>query len=182
MQIMNGWLNSARHLPSPNYNQRPEGCRVSLLLIHNISLPPEQFGGGYIEDFFLNKLNPEIHPYFQTIHTLTVSSHCLIDRFGGIIQFVSFDDRAWHAGRSVYDGVSECNDYSIGVELEGADNIPYTEQQYNTLVELTKVLFKCYPEITPNRIAGHSDVAPGRKTDPGPAFDWHKYQTMLETV
>lgn len=182
MQIINGWLDSARHLPSPNYNQRPEGCHVSLLLIHNISLPPEQFGGGYIEDFFLNKLNPEIDPYFKTIHSLTVSSHCLIDRFGDVVQFVSFDDRAWHAGRSVFGGISECNDYSIGIELEGADNIPYTEQQYNTLVELTKVLFKQYPDITSDRIAGHSDVAPGRKTDPGPAFDWHKYQTMLKTV
>ena len=175
-----GWLLGAKRVPSPNFNERPRDCEVDLLVIHNISLPPTRFGGGYIEQFFTNQLNPLDHAYFATIADIQVSSHLLIDRSGDVTQFVPFTARAWHAGTSVFEGRENCNDFSIGIELEGADDIPYSEQQYARLAEITKVLMAEFPAITHPRINGHSDISPGRKTDPGPAFDWQKYRKKLE--
>lgn len=177
--INHGWWPAARRMPSANCNTRPTGTEINALIIHNISLPPGQFGGAYVEQFFVNQLDPSIHPYFASIADLQVSAHCLIDRKGNAIQFVPFDQRAWHAGRSSLAGVAECNDYSIGVELEGVDDRPYTANQYQMLVKLTRDLITRYPAITLDRIVGHSDIAPGRKTDPGPAFDWSLYRQLL---
>ncbi|MDX2465456.1 MAG: 1,6-anhydro-N-acetylmuramyl-L-alanine amidase AmpD [Porticoccus sp.] len=174
-----GWLLNACRVPSPNFNHRPDSAEISLLVIHNISLPPKQFGGSYICDFFTNCLDTNYHPYFEEISDLRVSSHLLIDREGSITQFVAFDDRAWHAGQSCFDGIDNCNDCAIGIELEGTDDIPYTDEQYQTLVDVTQVLMAHYPTITRQRIVGHSDIAAGRKTDPGPAFDWHRYFLAL---
>ena len=180
MHIHSGWLSNAKVLNSPNFNQRPNGAAVSLLVVHGISLPPGEFGGGYIQQFFLNTLDPKQHPYFATVADVQVSAHCLIDRTGGITQFVSFDDRAWHAGRSCYCGERECNNYSIGIELEGTDDIPYSSAQYKTLSELTLIIQQAYPAVTHERIVGHSDIAPGRKTDPGAIFDWQYYRKLIK--
>ncbi|WP_430623892.1 1,6-anhydro-N-acetylmuramyl-L-alanine amidase AmpD [Marinimicrobium locisalis] len=177
--IQDGWLASARHCPSPNCNDRPADATVSLLVVHNISLPPGEFGSGYIEAFFCNQLPVERHPYFQQIRDLKVSAHLLIDREGNAIQFVPFERRAWHAGRSAFQGREECNDFSIGIELEGSDHIPYTDAQYRRLAEVAGLLLSRYPALTPERITGHSDIAPGRKTDPGPAFDWDYFRAQL---
>lgn len=178
--IQNGRWSKARQSLSPNHNERPPGTIPTLLVIHNISLPPGEFGGGFVEDFFLNRLDSHAHPYFATIADLCVSSHCFIDRFGQATQFVPFHLRAWHAGRSCFKGENECNDFSIGIELEGADTIPYTDAQYAVLVELTVALIRQYPGITTDRITGHSDIAPDRKTDPGPSFDWNRYLDELK--
>ena len=177
--IDNGWLQPAHKAASPNFDQRPDKQDISLLVIHNISLPPEQFGDNYIEDFFCNRLNTNFHPYFKTIVGLRVSAHLLIDRKGKVTQFVAFTDRAWHAGQSELEGRKNCNDFSIGIELEGCDNLPYCEQQYLTLVAVTKVLMKTYPRLAENPIVGHQDIAPERKTDPGPAFDWGKINRLM---
>ncbi len=150
------------------------------MVIHNISLPPEQFGGQWIEDFFLNKLDPDRHPYFEKIRDIRVSAHFLIKRDGEILQFVPLDKRAWHAGKSCFQGRDSCNDFSIGIELEGADTIPYTDRQYQSLVELSNTIMEEYPAIDKDRIIGHEHIAPDRKTDPGPAFDWHHFLSMLE--
>lgn len=174
-----GWLSSVHCCPSPNFNVRPDVTEISLLVIHNISLPPEQFGGGYVHQFFCNQLPVDAHPYFETIASLQVSSHCLVDRQGAVTQFVSFADRAWHAGASSFAERGNCNDFSIGIELEGSDHTPYTEPQYRALVQLTRLLMQAYPQITTDRIVGHSDIAPGRKTDPGPAFDWTYFFDLL---
>lgn len=172
--INNGILSPADWCPSPNYNTRPDSPAgdISLLVLHNISLPPEQFGGGYVQQFFANQLNPNEHPYFSEIADLKVSSHLFIERCGKVVQFVNLNDRAWHAGRSTYQGQEECNDYSIGIELEGTDSIQYTDAQYQTLSELIPAILSAYPQITPYRITGHEFIAPGRKTDPGNAFNW----------
>ncbi|MGO1691527.1 MAG: 1,6-anhydro-N-acetylmuramyl-L-alanine amidase AmpD [Marinobacter sp.] len=174
-----GRLSSARWCPSPNYGPRPTGAAISLLVVHSISLPPGQFGGRYIEQFFTNCLNPAEHPYFSTIADMHVSAHALIRRDGTVVQFVSLLERAWHAGRSCFQGVEECNDFSIGVELEGADDIPYTREQYRSLAVLTTVIRSAWPAVTSDRITGHCDIAPGRKTDPGPAFDWPNFRASL---
>ncbi|MFW5824082.1 MAG: 1,6-anhydro-N-acetylmuramyl-L-alanine amidase AmpD [Marinobacter sp.] len=174
-----GRVPAARWCPSPNFGPRPDGDDISLLVIHNISLPPEQFGGPYIEDFFCDRLDTSAHPYFREIAGMTVSAHLLIRRDGELLQFVSLRDRAWHAGRSVFCGREECNDYSIGIELEGADQVPYTEAQYRQLASVTRDIMAAWPAITEDRIAGHSDIAPGRKTDPGPAFDWPCFRRLL---
>ena len=179
--LLNGWLQGVRHCPSPNFNQRPVGVAISLLVIHNISLPPGQFGTGCVEAFFSNQLDPAQHPYFTTIADLKVSSHLLIERAGSVVQFVAFNERAWHAGASSFNGVVDCNDYSIGIELEGADDIAYTDAQYLALAEITRCLQDAYPAITRERITGHEHIAPGRKTDPGPAFDWARYHQLLAT-
>lgn len=176
--VQQGQLFGARQVPSPNYNQRPQGTEIQLLVIHNISLPPSQFGGGYIEQFFQNQLDWSAHPYFQTIEGMQVSAHLLILRTGEVLQFVNFNDRAWHAGRSSYLAKSECNDYSIGIELEGSDDQPFTEAQYQALSQVTAAIRAAYPKIGPH-IAGHSDIAPQRKTDPGPYFEWHKFRALL---
>ncbi len=178
--VVDGWLCPARRVISPNFNERPDCDDISLLVIHNISLPPEQFGSGYIEHFFCNQLNTSIHPYFKKIADIQVSSHLLITREGEVIQFVPFHKRAWHAGRSSFGGREECNDFSIGIELEGADNIPFSRAQYAILAEVSNVLMKTYSAITKDRVVGHSDVAPGRKTDPGPAFNWPFFYECLD--
>ena len=173
-----GWCSAARHCPSPNCNERPDG-EVSLLVIHNISLPPGQFGTGQVEALFDNRLDPQAHPYFAGIAHLQVSAHFLIERDGTLIQFVSCNQRAWHAGVSCFAGREQCNDFSIGIELEGTDELPYSEAQYAVLAALSRELLRVYPGITAERICGHSDIAPGRKTDPGPAFDWPRYLDSL---
>lgn len=178
--ILDGYLSGAHQCPSPNFNERPPGCSVSLLVIHNISLPPGQFGGGFVQPFFLNQLNPCDHPYFADIAAMQVSSHLLIERTGCITQFVDFNQRAWHAGLSVFDGCDNCNDFSIGIELEGTDDIAYTSEQYRALVEVSAALMQQYPLITAERITGHEHIAPGRKTDPGAAFDWDNYFRLLK--
>ena len=161
---------------SPNCDMRPDGAVVDLLVIHNISLPPGEFGGGYVHALFLNKLDPSIHPYFEEIKGMEVSSHLLIERDGRLTQFVPFNMRAWHAGKSCFEGRDGCNDFSIGIEMEGADDVPYTDVQYDVLNTVIMSLQMAYPGLYKNQIVGHSDIAPGRKTDPGPAFDWDRLQ------
>lgn len=174
-----GWCHGVRHCPSVNFNERPAG-EISLLVIHNISLPPGQFGTGKVQEFFQNRLDVTEHPYFAGIADLRVSAHFLIERDGAVTQFVSCLDRAWHAGVSSFEGRDTCNDFSLGIELEGTDELPFTEAQYRSLNALTEQLQAVYSAITTQRICGHSDIAPGRKTDPGPAFDWARYRAALE--
>lgn len=165
-------IEPARQSPSPNCDARPAGARPELLLLHGISLPPGQYGGPEIEDLFLNQLDWDAHPYFREIRGLEVSAHLLIRRDGELVQFVPFSKRAWHAGDSCFRGCSGCNDFSIGIELEGQDESPYADVQYDVLVQVAAAVLKAYPGVGARQIAAHSDVAPGRKTDPGPAFDW----------
>ena len=179
MKLVNGWLDQAIRVPSPNFDRRPEDSTIDLLVIHNISLPPGQFGLPYIEQLFQNCLSGQDHPYFEAIHTLKVSAHFLIKRTGEIMQFVSCFDRAWHAGQSVFCGRENCNNFSLGIELEGDDVTPYENAQYLSLIRLTQVLQASFPLITADRIVGHSDIAPGRKTDPGASFDWAGYRAQL---
>ncbi len=166
-----GWWLHARWVESPNFGPRPAGTGVSLVVIHNISLPPGEYGGPHVEQFFTNRLDPAEHPYFATIAGVEVSAHFFIRRDGEVIQFVSVDDRAWHAGQSAWRGRENCNDFSIGIELEGCDEEPYAFPQYEKLNELLAALARRFPI---HAIAGHADVAPNRKTDPGPHFDWKK--------
>ncbi|MDJ0738200.1 MAG: 1,6-anhydro-N-acetylmuramyl-L-alanine amidase AmpD [Gammaproteobacteria bacterium] len=173
------WLGGVRREPSPNADERPADADVDLLVVHNISLPPGEFGGGHIRDLFLNRLDPAAHPYFAAIAELKVSAHLLVRRDGEVIQFVALDRRAWHAGQSSFCGRERCNDFSIGIELEGTDETPFTSAQYTALVDLTVRIRDIYPQIADDRIVGHADVAPGRKTDPGPAFDWRRYRRLL---
>lgn len=179
MKIHEGWLNNVTHIPSPHCDSRPTDEHPSLLVIHNISLPPGQFGGPYINQLFMGTLDPNEHPFFQEIQHLKVSAHCLIRRNGEIIQYVPFNKRAWHAGQSSYQGREKCNDFSIGIELEGTDFEAFTEYQYIALTKLTKLLISQYPQIKHN-ITGHSNIAPSRKTDPGPYFDWKQYKSALK--
>jgi len=169
---MTGLIAPARQLASPNQDERPAGLLPDLVVIHGISLPPGQFGGPHIEQLFTNRLPRDAHPYFEGIADLMVSAHLLIRRDGELLQFVPLHRRAWHAGASCWDGRERCNDYSIGIELEGADDVPYEDAQYQVLADLLACLMATYPALSPGRVVGHSDVAPGRKTDPGPAFDW----------
>lgn len=177
--IVDGWLEVARRCPSPNRDDRPGGIRVDLLVIHSISLPPEQFGGPWIEALFQNRLPAAEHPYFATIADLRVSAHLLIRRDGEPVQFVPLDKRAWHAGESSFQGRTRCNDFSIGVELEGADNVAFSDAQYLRLARVIATIRSAFPLITTERIVGHSDIAPGRKTDPGPCFDWARLRQLL---
>ena len=179
-QIQDGWLAGAEHQASPHFSPREERADISLLVVHNISLPPGQFDGNYITDFFLGQLDPNADPYFQSIHQMRVSAHCLIRRDGHIIQYVSFNDKAWHAGISRFGQREKCNDFSIGIELEGCDNLPYSQQQYQQLASLVNKLQGTYPLISHNNLVGHSDIAPGRKTDPGECFDWSYFRQSLE--
>ncbi len=173
-----GYLNKAQQISSPNFDTRPPECDINLLVIHNISLPPNEFGGDGIIELFTNQINPDVHPSYQTLIGLKVSAHFLIRRDGEIIQFVSCLDRAWHAGESNWQGKTQCNDFSIGIELEGSDQQPFTEPQYAALTQLTQALQDIY-SIADNNITGHANISPGRKTDPGPNFDWHGYRTSL---
>ncbi|MDD2162560.1 1,6-anhydro-N-acetylmuramyl-L-alanine amidase AmpD [Pseudomonas sp. MIL19] len=174
-----GWCDGVQHCPSPNFNQRPLG-EVSLLVIHNISLPPGEFGTGKVQAFFQNRLDADEHPYFASIASLQVSAHFFIERNGAVTQFVSCNERAWHAGQSRFAERENCNDFSLGIELEGTDDLPFTAAQYAALIALTQQLQAAYPAITLARICGHSDIAPGRKTDPGPAFDWQRMRLALQ--
>jgi len=164
-----GWLKGVECLPSPNFGERPTGEQISLIVVHNISLPPDEFGGDWVEKFFLNQLDPDAHPYFATIAEAQVSAHFYIRRDGRVMQFVGCDQRAWHAGRSQWCERENCNDYSVGIELEGSDSQRFTSAQYAALWTVIDALRARYPITT---IVGHSDIAPGRKTDPGPGFDW----------
>jgi len=177
--VQSGFLPEARRVSCPNWDERPPGALVDLLVIHGISLPPGEFGGPWIEALFRNRLDPGAHPYFQEIAGRRVSAHLLIRRDGELIQYVDLNKRAWHAGESSFKGRRRCNDFSIGIELEGADRIPYEEAQYLMLARATRAIQIRFPAIEPGRIVGHSDVAPGRKTDPGAAFDWGCFHRLL---
>jgi AmpD protein len=177
-----GLLDVARQCPSPNRDARPDPDDIGLVVIHGISLPPGEFGGDAIDRLFTNSLQPDAHPYFAEIAGLRVSSHLLIRRDGGIVQYVPFHERAWHAGRSCWAGREECNDFAIGIELEGTDDTPYTDAQYSTLARVVGALATAYPALTQQRLAGHCDIAPGRKTDPGPAFDWERLASLLPSA
>jgi AmpD protein len=181
-EIENHWLRSCRHCHSPNQSARPEGGPIDLLVIHNISLPPGEFGTGCVDQLFCNQLDPARHSSFPELMELRVSAHLLIDRSAEITQFVSFDRKAWHAGISRFSGRENCNDFSIGIELEGTDDRAYTESQYSVLIQITRLLVREYPLIAPDRIVGHSDIAPGRKTDPGSSFDWRRFRDGIEKL
>jgi len=165
-------LAGARQVPSPNCDARPDSNDISLIVIHGISLPPGEYGGSWIDALFTNRLDPEAHPYFTDMTALRVSSHVLIRRDGSVVQYVPFTERAWHAGDSCYNGRHACNDFSIGIELEGQDEEAYTVLQYERLAAVIDALVQAFPGLSHQRIVGHSDISPGRKTDPGPAFDW----------
>ena len=174
-----GWVEPARHLPSPHCDARPSPDDISLLVIHGISLPPGEFGGPYVEQLFLGTLDCSLHPYFAGLQGLRVSSHFFIRRDGELLQFVSCLERAWHAGQSHFAGRDRCNDFSLGIELEGTDQQAYAAAQYDVLAELTQALQTRWPQLRADRIVGHEHIAPGRKTDPGPAFDWLRYRAMM---
>ncbi|PCJ51039.1 MAG: 1,6-anhydro-N-acetylmuramyl-L-alanine amidase AmpD [Gammaproteobacteria bacterium] len=165
---------------SPHHDERPENSVIKLLVIHNISLPPNSFDGPWIDDLFMGRLDTNSHPYFKQLEGIRVSAHQLIRRNGEVIQYVPFDKRAWHAGISNWQGESNCNDFSVGIELEGTDDLPFTEIQYLKLAEVTKALIFRYPHFNVKSICGHSDIAPGRKTDPGGKFDWDHFFSLIE--
>lgn len=171
-----GWVAGVERQPSPNFDARPVGVQVRLVVVHAISLPPGEFGGCFVTDFFLNRLAGDAHPYFEAIADLKVSAHFLIRRDGSMVQYVSCLDRAWHAGVSSWNGVSRCNDFSVGVELEGCDDRPFEELQYKTLRSLIRLMQRSFPV---DAIVGHSDISPGRKTDPGPCFDWKRLHDLM---
>lgn len=179
-KIEKGCLINQKQVPSPHFNPRPDENDISLLVIHYISLPPEEFGGNFIDRFFQGTLDTSIHPYFEEIKALKVSAHCLINRQGKVTQYVNFNKMAWHAGVSCFEGRDKCNEYSIGIELEGSNNQPFTESQYQTLAQLTLAIQQHYPKITNERIAGHCHIAPERKIDPGQYFDWVYYMALLK--
>ena len=174
-----GWLSGVTRVPSPNCDQRPSECEPSLIVIHGISLPPGEFGGPWIDCLFTNSLSPDVHEYFAEIKNLRVSAHVLIRRDGELHQYVPFTARAWHAGESSYCGRSACNDFSVGIELECADNVAYTDSQYDQLAALVGALRHTYASLRDAEIVGHEHIAPGRKTDPGPAFDWNRLQRAI---
>ncbi len=179
--VESDWLKNARIVKSPNCDERPDNVEISLIVIHGISLPPGEYGGNYIDDFFTNRLDPGIHPYFQKITDLKVSSHLLIRRNGDLIQYVPFSRRAWHAGISCYEGCEACNDFSIGIELEGQDDEPYTDRQYIQLEKVIPLLRTLFPAISGKAVVGHNTIAPGRKTDPGAAFDWSRLARLISS-
>jgi AmpD protein len=174
-----GWLRRVRRVVSPNCDRRPAGIDLALIVVHGISLPPGRFGGSWIDRLFCNGLPTDADPYFSTLAGLKVSAHVLIARDGKLTQYVPFDLRAWHAGRSSHRGRAACNDFSVGIELEGTDDRRYTAKQYRALASLIAALRAAYPSLRSADVVGHSDVAPGRKTDPGPAFDWARLRRLL---
>ena len=184
MTINDGRLSAVKWIASPNYNKRPKNTTIDTIVIHNISLPPNEFGAcgadgmHYVKALFTNQLDWEAHPYFKTIEGAEVSAHLFIERDGTVTQFVNFNDRAWHAGRSSYLGRPECNDYSIGIELEGSDFVSFTTAQYAVLAQVVVAIYEAYPK-THRHLTGHSDIAPGRKTDPGDYFEWVKLRGMI---
>lgn len=179
IDLTSGLVEPARFVSSPNCDARPPGAHPEVLIIHAISLPPGEYGGPGIEQLFCNLLDPAGHPYYAQISELQVSAHLLVRRDGELVQFVPLHLRAWHAGQSQCEGRPRVNDFSIGVELEGYDDAPFEDVQYRVLTDLTRILLRTYPAITPARIYGHRDVAPERKTDPGPHFDWARYRASL---
>jgi N-acetyl-anhydromuramoyl-L-alanine amidase len=182
VDAVDGIVANARQVPSPNYDERPDGIVPDLIVVHGISLPPNEFGGEWIDRLFTNTLPWDKHPYFKAIEGLKASSHLLIRRDGELVQYVSLNRRAWHAGASSYRGRERCNDFSIGIELEGADDIAYEPIQYRRLAETVGALCVAYPALSRERLAGHSDIAPGRKTDPGAVFDWPRLNALLRAV
>jgi N-acetyl-anhydromuramoyl-L-alanine amidase len=174
-----GLVRGVRQVLATNFDARPAGAEPTLVVVHGISLPPGEFGGPWIDRLFTGALPPQAHPYFKEIEGLRASAHALIRRDGQIVQYVPFHLRAWHAGKSSYQGRESCNDFSIGIELEGTDDTPYTEAQYQNLAALTAALLGTYASLSEAAIAGHSDISPGRKTDPGPSFDWGKFRSLL---
>ncbi|HEY4970504.1 MAG TPA: 1,6-anhydro-N-acetylmuramyl-L-alanine amidase AmpD [Steroidobacteraceae bacterium] len=179
VDLETGLMRGAKQIASPNYDARPAGVEADLIVIHGISLPPGEFGGPWIERLFTNTLPAEIHPYFAEVAPLRVSSHLVVQRDGALTQYVSFADRAWHAGKSNYQGRAACNDFSVGVELEGTDTLPYEATQYEALAAVVAALCAAYPRLSADRLVGHGDIAPGRKTDPGPAFDWPRARRLI---
>jgi N-acetyl-anhydromuramoyl-L-alanine amidase len=179
VDAITGLVLGARQVLSPHFDARPSGTVSDLIVVHGISLPPGEFGGPWIDRLFTGHLPPDAHPYFAAIAGGRVSAHVLIRRDGEIVQYVPFTQRAWHAGKSEYAGRPACNDFSIGIELEGTDELPYENAQYESLAALIKALLAAYPSLSRERIAGHSDIAPGRKTDPGASFDWAKLRASL---
>jgi AmpD protein len=174
-----GWMSGVRQVSSPNRDARPPGVAPELIVVHGISLPPGEFGGPWIDLLFTNRLPADAHPYFAEVAGLTVSSHLCIGRDGALTQYVSFNERAWHAGVSSYGGRDACNDFSIGIELEGTDTAAYDARQYPVLAAAVAALCAAYPTLSPGRLVGHSDISPGRKTDPGPAFDWAHARRLI---
>jgi AmpD protein len=174
-----GLIPDARQVPSPNCDARPPDCEPELVVVHGISLPPGEFGGDWIDQFFTNNLDPAAHPYFREIAEMRVSSHLLVRRDGELVQYVPLSKRAWHAGESCYRDRERCNDYSIGIELEGVDTVDYSDAQYDALGHVIDALQDAIPSLAGAPVVGHSDIAPGRKTDPGPAFDWQRFETVL---
>jgi N-acetyl-anhydromuramoyl-L-alanine amidase len=179
VHVATGLLEGVRQVLSPHFDQRPAGVDADLIVIHGISLPPGQFGGPWIECLFAGNLPRDGHPYFAGIHGRRVSSHLLVRRDGEVVQFVPFRMRAWHAGASQYEGRAACNDFSIGIELEGTDDAPYEVAQYTATAQVIRALLSAYPLLAARRIVGHSDIAPGRKTDPGPAFHWSQLRESI---
>jgi N-acetyl-anhydromuramoyl-L-alanine amidase len=179
VDLETGLMRGAKQIASPNCDARPARVEADLIVIHGISLPPGEFGGPWIERLFTNTLPAEIHPYFAEVAPLRVSSHVVVQRDGALTQYVSFADRAWHAGQSNYQGRAACNDFSVGVELEGTDTLPYEATQYEALAAVVAALCAAYPRLSADRLVGHSDIAPGRKTDPGPAFDWPRARRLI---
>lgn len=175
-----GLVSPARFVASPNRDARPAGAAIEIVVVHCISLPPGEYGGPHIEQFFCNCLDPDHHEYFAAIRHLRVSSHFLVRRRGELVQYVPTHLRAWHAGESRYEGRSKVNDFSVGIELEGTDDSPFTDAQYAALIELTQALMAVYPGLGASNLVGHSDIATGRKTDPGRCFDWHRYRAAVE--
>ncbi len=179
IDIESGLIREARQVPSPNFDDRPTGCCAELIILHGISLPPGEFGGEWIDRLFTNSIDSDMHPYFCEIVDLRVSSHLLIRRDGELVQYVSLTKRAWHAGVSCYQDREKCNDFSIGIELEGTDEIPYTDMQYEMLGTTVKAIRAAFPAMADAPVVGHHDVAAGRKTDPGPVFDWQRLNSQL---
>ena len=179
VDVATGWMHGVERIESPNANERPPGAEPELIVVHGISLPPGEFGGPWIDLLFCNRLPADAHPYFAQIAHLEVSAHLLIRRTGAVTQYVPFHRRAWHAGESSYRGRSGCNDFSIGIELEGSDTVRYEDVQYSVLAAVIQALCEAYPTLSPRHVVGHSDIAPGRKTDPGPAFDWPRLHALM---
>lgn len=180
IDLASGLVAGAHQLPSPNYDERPEGAVIDLLVVHAISLPPGEFGGPHIDRLFTNQLDPTAHPYFEGLQDLRVSAHLLVRRDGTLVQYVPLHKRAWHAGASCFGDRERCNDFSIGIELEGDDYTPFTTEQYRVLGSVCRQLLAAYPALHHDRIVGHSDIAPGRKTDPGPYFDWVRLHQEIQ--
>ncbi|NQZ53118.1 MAG: 1,6-anhydro-N-acetylmuramyl-L-alanine amidase AmpD [Piscirickettsiaceae bacterium] len=181
VDIKTGLFTEIDYHCSPNQDERPDSQDITGIVIHNISLPPGEFGGGWIDDLFLNRLDPSAHPYFKHIADVRVSAHLLIRRNGEVVQYVPFHQRAWHAGISLWDDRARCNDFTIGIELEGCDDQTFETVQYEILVKKIRALVLAYPQLSLDRIVGHSDIAPERKTDPGPCFDWSYFRSVLES-